>query len=86
MKKILFSFLAVTLIIEEWLWDSLTAFGRSLVRWLKLQPFERWLSHTTPNQALVAFSIPILIATLINFVVIGLLTHGFILQGFCLSY
>ena len=85
MKKTLFSFLAVTLIIEEWLWDSLTAFGRSLVRWLKLQPFERWLSHTTPNQALVAFSIPILIATLINFVVIGLLTHGFILQGFLLE-
>jgi hypothetical protein len=61
MKKLLLSLLAIFLIIEEWLWDLLTAFGHSLVRWLNLESFEQWLSETSPSMALVAFSIPILI-------------------------
>jgi len=81
MKKTLLSLLAIFLIIEEWLWDLLTAFGRSLSRWLNLQQFEQWLSQTTATMALVAFSIPILIVTPINLAAFGLLAKGLILQG-----
>ena len=85
MKKILLSFLAVILIIEEWLWDALTAFGHSLVRRLNLVAFEQWLSQTSPTLALVAFSIPIMIVTPLNLVAFGLLAHGLILQGILLE-
>ncbi|HEY8096805.1 MAG TPA: hypothetical protein VIE65_12050 [Methylobacter sp.] len=81
MKKILFSLLAIFLIIEEWLWDLLTAFGRSLFHWLNLEQFEQWLSQTTAPMALVAFSIPLLIVTPINLVAFGLIAKGLILQG-----
>jgi len=81
MKKNLLSLLAIVLIIEEWLWDLLTAFGRSLSQWLNLQQFEQWLSRTTANMALAAFSVPILIVTPINLAALGLLTKGHILQG-----
>ena len=85
MKKILLSFFAVALIIEEWLWDVLTALGHSLVRWLNLESFEQWLSQTSPTLALVAFCIPIMIVTPINLVAFGLLAHGLILQGILLE-
>jgi hypothetical protein len=85
MKKILLSFLAIILIIEEWLWDTLAAFGHSLIRWLKLEAFELWLSQTSPTLALVTFSIPIMIVAPINLVAFGLLAHGLILQGILLE-
>ncbi|MDI1293730.1 MAG: hypothetical protein PSV18_13430 [Methylobacter sp.] len=81
MKKLLLSLLAIFLIIEEWLWDLLTAFGHSLSQWLNLEQFEQWLSQTTATMALVAISIPILIVTPINLVAFGLLANGLILQG-----
>ncbi|MGZ8955623.1 MAG: hypothetical protein ACXW0Q_13190 [Methylovulum sp.] len=81
MKKILLSLLAIFLIIEEWLWDLLTALGRSLFQWLKLEQFEQWLSQTTAPMARVAFSIPLLIVTRINLVALGLIAKGLILQG-----
>ena len=81
MKKILLSFLAIILIIEEWLWDILSALGHALIQWLRLERVELWLTQTTPTMALVAFSIPILIVLPINLVAIGLLAHGLILQG-----
>ncbi|MGZ5027188.1 MAG: hypothetical protein ACXWAT_07270 [Methylobacter sp.] len=85
MKKLLLSFFAVVLIIEEWLWDLLTTFGHSLARWLNLESFEQWLSQTSPALALVAFCIPIMIVTPINLVAFVLLAHGLILQGILLE-
>lgn len=81
MKKILLSLLAIFLIIEEWLWDFLTAVGRSLFHWLNLEQFEQWLRQTNPPMALVAFSIPLLIVTPINLLAFGLIAKGLILQG-----
>lgn len=81
MKKILLSLLAIMLVIEEWLWDLLTVFGHTLVKWLHLEAFEQWLSRTSPVVALAAFSIPILIVTPINLLAFGLLAKGLILQG-----
>lgn len=81
MKKILLSFLAIFLIIEEWLWDFLTAFGRYLSHWLHLEQFEQWLKQTSPTMALVTFTIPILIVAPINVVAFVLIAKGMILQG-----
>ena len=81
MKKILLSFLAIFLIIEEWLWDLLTAFGRSLFHWLNLEQFEQWLRQTKPTMALVGFSIPLLIVAPINLLALALIANGLILQG-----
>lgn len=81
MKKILLSLLAIFLLIEEWLWDSLTAFGRSLSQCLHLEQFEQWLSRTTAAMALVAFIIPLLIVTPINLIAFKLLANGLILQS-----
>ena len=85
MKKILLSILAVILIIEEWLWDALSAFGHVLIGLLRLDDFERWLSQVSPNVALVAFMVPVLIVTPINLLALGLLAHGLILQGILLE-
>jgi hypothetical protein len=81
MKKSLLSFLAIILIIGEWLWDLLTVFGYRLVQWLNLEQFEQWLRQTGPIMALVAFSIPILIVAPVNLVAFGLMVNGLILQG-----
>jgi hypothetical protein len=81
MKKSLLSFLAIFLIIEEWLWDLLTVFGHKLIQWLNLEQFEQWLRQTSPIMTLVAFSIPILIVAPVNLVAFGLMVNGLILQG-----
>ena len=85
MKKIILSLLAIVLIFEEWLWDLLTAFGHSLVKWLHLEAFELWLSQTSPPMALVAFSIPLMMVTPINLAALALLANGLILQGILLE-
>jgi len=81
MKKLLLACLAIILIIEEWLWDGLNALGHWLIKCMKLEAFECWLSQRTPNQALVAFSIPLMIVTPLNIVALSLLANGMILQG-----
>ena len=85
MKKMLLSLLAVILIIEEWLWDLLSALGHSLVRLLNLERVERWLSQTSPRTALLAFLLPILIVTPINIAAIWLLLHGLLIEGVLLE-
>lgn len=81
MKTLLLSLLAVLLLIEEWLWDMLTAFGHTLARWLHLAKFEAWLAETPPKVALLAFAIPLLIVTPLNLAAIWLLAHGLFLQA-----
>lgn len=85
MKKFLLAIFAIILLIEEWLWDILSAFGHYLVELLGLAKFEAWLAQTTPNQALFAISIPVLLVTPLNIAAIWLLAHGLILQGVALE-
>lgn len=85
MKKILLSLLAIILVIEEWLWDALSAFGHFLISLLHLEKFERWINQLSPNTALIAFMIPILIVTPINLAALVLLANGLILQGILLE-
>lgn len=85
MKKLLLSILAILLIVEEWLWDILTAFGHQLAQILRLQAVERHLSQASPALALIAFCVPLLIVTPLNLAALGLLAHGLILQGIALE-
>ena len=85
MKKILLSLFAIILIIEEWLWDALNAFGHFLISLLHLENFERWLSQLSPHRALIAFTIPVLMVTPLNLAALGLLANGLILQGLLLE-
>jgi len=85
MKKLILSLLAIFLIIEEWLWDFLSLCGHYLILLLRLENFERWLSQTKPNVALLAFMIPVLIVTPINLAALWLLLHGLLLQGILLE-
>lgn len=85
MKKLFLSILAIILIIEEWLWDSLSAVGHCLAYYLGLARFENWLAQTKPYQALIAISIPIIIVTPINLTAFWLLAQGLILQGIALE-
>ncbi|MDD2724240.1 MAG: hypothetical protein PHH59_09505 [Methylovulum sp.] len=85
MKKLLLSLLAIILIIEEWLWELLSAFGHRLIVWLRLSKFERWLGQTSPGLALAAMMIPLLIVTPMNLAALWMLANGLILQGIALE-
>jgi hypothetical protein len=84
-KKLFMSLLAIFLIIEEWLWDALSALGHFLAYHLGLAKFENWLAQTSPYQALLAISIPILLVTPLNIAAFWLLANGMILQGIALE-
>jgi hypothetical protein len=81
MKKLLFSILAIFLLLEEWLWDGLTALGRKLFLWLHLAGFERWLAQASPRVAMAAFVLPVVLITPVKFAALFLFTHGQIVQG-----
>lgn len=85
MKKLLLSLLAIILIIEEWLWDALSLLGHFLAYHLGFARFEQWLAKSSPYQALIAISIPVLFVTPINIAAFWLLAHGLILQGIALE-
>lgn len=84
-KKGLLSFFALLVIFEEWLWDALAILGQWFSRILHLEKFEAWLISASPNQALLAFFIPLIIVTPFNLLAIFLLTHGAIVQGIALE-
>lgn len=79
LKRILLSFLALILIFEEWLWNTLTYIGPYLTRLLRLERFEEGLRNASPKVALLAFAIPLLIVTPINLFAFWLLAKGFVL-------
>jgi hypothetical protein len=84
-KKSLLSFFALLVIFEEWLWDALAILGQWFSRVLHLEKFDAWLLAASPNQALLAFFIPLIIVTPFNLLAIFLLTHGAIAQGIALE-
>ena len=85
LQRILLSLLAVLVIIEEWLWDILTLAGKGLSHLLHLERFDEHLARASPNQALFALLIPLLIVTPINLLALFLLTHGAVMQGIALE-
>jgi len=81
LKTLFFSLLAIFLIIEEWLWDTLTFLGAYLSRLLRLEKFEAWLSQCPRKLALFVFLIPILVVSPINLLGLVMIAHGFFLRG-----
>ena len=81
LKRFLLSFLAVILLIEEWLWDVLTTLGRKLSIWLHLAKIEAWLRATSPRCALAAFFVPVAIITPINLTGLHYIAKGFFMKG-----
>lgn len=81
LRKSLLSVLAMLLIIEEWLWDTLSIVGRIIALSLHLEYIEALLSTASPKIALLAFCIPLLIVTPLNLFAISLLANGLILEG-----
>jgi hypothetical protein len=76
MKQLLLNILALFLLLEEWLWDALTALGRILIAKLHLQAVEDWLRQTRPPVAVAAMLAPVLIVTPLNFFAVWLLLQG----------
>jgi hypothetical protein len=66
-------FLAIFLIIEEWLWDLLTVFGHKLIQWLNLEQFEQWLRQASPIMALVARVFALTQSLLLTFAFLSLI-------------
>ncbi|OHX34239.1 hypothetical protein BJL95_03595 [Methylomonas sp. LWB] len=85
MNRLLLTLLAVALIVEEWLWDFLSACGHYLALALGLERIERWLSRCSPGVALIAITVPILLVTPLNLAALWLLLHGLLLQGLVLE-
>ncbi len=84
MKKLLLSVLAVFLLVEEWLWDLLTAIGDRLFVWLHLAGFERWLAKASPRVAMAAFILPAALVLPVKLAAVLLFAHGQIVQGISL--
>ena len=80
-KKVLLSIFAVIVIIEEWLWDALTFAGQWFSRVFHLEKFDSWLLNATPNKALLAFFIPLILAAPFNVLAVVLLARGAIVEG-----
>ncbi|MDQ5939563.1 MAG: hypothetical protein RLZZ384_1262 [Pseudomonadota bacterium] len=85
LKKLLLSILAVILIFEEWLWDTLTVAGQFFSRILHLERFDAWLIESSPKRALFAFFIPLVIVTPFNILAVFLLARGAILEAILLE-
>lgn len=84
MKRLLLSLLAVFLLVEEWLWDMLTALSRRLFVWLHLARLERCLANASPGVALAAFILPVALVLPVKLAALLLFAHGRILQGVAL--
>ena len=84
MKRFLLSMLAILLLVEEWLWDVLTRWGRILTEWLHLQRLERWLSLASPGVAMSAFLVPILAVIPVKLAGFWLIASGRLVAGLAL--
>lgn len=85
MKSVLWSLLAVILLVEEWLWNVLNQFGRTIIQHLHWQRYEKWLLQCQPIQALWIFLVPLVLVMPFNWLAFMLLAHGLIVQGLILE-
>lgn len=85
LKKLLLPFVALWVILEEWIWDTLVIAGHWLFLFLHLQRFEERLSRLGPAQALIAMAIPVLVLTPVNLYALLLLSTGNIFLGIVLE-
>jgi hypothetical protein len=79
-KKILIApfvwIIAVFLILEDWLWDPLLRFLRSLARWRFVELLEVTVAKLPPYGALLFFAVPIVVLFPFKFFGLYLIAHG----------
>ncbi len=81
LKRFLLYFLALFLLFEEWLWNTLTFLGRRLSELLHLARLEAWLKAASPYKAMAAFFVPVLIVTPINLAGLHYIARGMFVKG-----
>ncbi len=84
MKRLILTFLALLLLIEEWLWSELTALGNRLSVWLHLLKFDNWLIMASPEIAMAAFILPVLLLAPVQIAALWLAANGQIAAGIAL--
>jgi hypothetical protein len=84
-KSWVLALLAVLLVVEEWLWDTLTLAGRALSRRLHLERLEAWLMQAPRHMALLAFLMPLLLVTPLNIAALWMIAKGMVLRGILLQ-
>lgn len=85
LKTIFTIILAIIVLIEEWLWDTLAIIGEWLDNTFNLQKIDNWLIQASPPQALIALLIPIIVITPFNILGLRLLAMGLIIQGIAIE-
>lgn len=85
LKRVLLFLLAVLLVVEEWLWDVMTALGRLLAKLLHLERFELWLAQAPRHVALLAFLVPVLVVMPLNVFALWIIARGMVLRGILLE-
>ena len=81
MKTLVLTFLAILLLLEEWLWNALTALGNRLSIWMHLLKFENWLIMASPEVAMAAFILPVLLMAPVQIAGLMLVANGRITEG-----
>jgi hypothetical protein len=84
MKRLILTFLALLLLIEEWLWSELTALGNRLSVWLHLLKFDNWLIMASPEIAMAAFILPVLLLAPVQIAALWLAANGQLATGIAL--
>lgn len=85
MKNWLVGLLAVLLVVEEWIWDALTALGQWLSLRLRLQRLEEMLRRANRWAALLAFMVPLALVAPLNIYALWLIAEGEVMRGVVLE-
>jgi hypothetical protein len=88
-KRPLYAALALLLLLEEWLWDTLKRLVAQattwLSRWSVWRAFEAWLTRLSPRTALFALLVPWLLLLPVKLLIVALLGKGRVVAGFSLA-
>lgn len=88
-KRPLYAALALLLLLEEWLWDTLKRLVAQATAWLSQwsawRAFEAWLSRLSPRAALFALLVPWLLLLPVKLLIVALLGKGRVIAGFGLA-
>jgi hypothetical protein len=79
-KKILIApfvwLIAFILVLEDWLWEPLLRFLRSLAKWRFVRFLEKTVGRLPPYGALLFFTVPIILLFPFKFLGLYLIAHG----------
>lgn len=85
LRRLLVVWLALILLFEEWLWDTLTVMGSRLALRLHLERLEAFLAKAPRGLALAAFLVPLIVVTPLNIAALWMIASGMLWQGILLE-